>query len=233
MSIISNENTLRNAQTNQANALLIPALSATFWMTLFLFFHRQSYFPAPHGMRYMWANMINSIIHSSFITIFAILFLTQQISLARWRHALNITRGYFLYDILCVIIFPNVSDSSQQSFFYIFHHIFLLLAIALLTNYPRTIAIGFLSEIPIPFLSVFWYLDQWQAYDATLYYPLGVCTLVLYFIFRVCNLTYLFISRVQIKKDNMHVKAMTCIPILLLNYYWFYFMTKEALKILQ
>ena len=181
-----------------------------------------------------------STLHSIFISLYATLYLLNIIDNYDIKQGFFISMGYYSADIYYVI--NSVKKLTKIEYFTICHHIIMILmyyAIFIkintfnnIINLENTLLYymnrGLLAEYSVITLNYAWYLVNTNQDTSNKMFISSILTLVLYFITRVVNFTlhiYNFWN-----DDLVHLIALL-MPILLINYYWFYKLICKAIRI--
>ena len=188
-----------------------------------------------------YINYLNPFIHGSLLSIFSIRELFYKKSLNRdldndQLKVLNLSRGYFVYDLLKMII-----NKKYRNNLYILHHICLLYFF----NFFKKYNLGdffnealFLGEITNPILQI-WQISK-QSNNKFLFRYINHVFVIMYFIFRcilipICTYKK---SKILLKNDNINKYDLKIILILFMifnlgNIIWGYRLCKGYLKWLK
>ena len=169
---------------------------------------------------------INGIIHGNIISLFSLLFLSGIIDLETWLYCLDFTRGYCLYDMLMILQHMPIDTTM------LIHH--LMLFSGTYSNfvmiYPEQVAIGLLSELSNQHLHYGWMMIKLNKSDCLLFKINAVFLLGLFLLLRVINFTYLFLFACS---NCSYIEPSVILPILSMNYYWFYLLSQKAFKLIK
>ena len=175
--------------------------------------------------------VLNSSIHAIISSIFSVLYLTEAISEDFYKNTLGISLSYFVYDsinlikkkdyqllihhsVVSISLLPLVSDFITEQF--------------LVKDYYLYIARFFLSEITTIFLNNSWILYKLKQTHTKIFRINTYMLLVLTFLIRVCFISYL---NYIIYLDKLFYFLGLSLPLTILNYYWFYKLSKKAINI--
>ena len=178
-----------------------------------------------------------STLHSIFISLCSILYLLNIINNYDIKQAFFISISYYSADIYYVI--DSVKKLTKLDYFTICHHSVMILMYYVIfleiynyNNLENTLLHymnrGLLAEVSVITLNYSWYLVNTKQDTSNKILVSSILTLVLYFFTRVVNFTlhiYNFWN-----DDLVHLIALL-MPILLINYYWFYKLICKALRI--
>ena len=165
---------------------------------------------------------INSVIHAKIVVVMSILFLCGLIDSETWIQCLEVTRGYCLYDTI-MILYYTPKDRNM-----IIHHAMLFFGSYsnFISIYPEQTAFGLLAESTNQYLYLGWLLIKKGKENHWAFKVNAVLLLSMFLVFRVINFTSLFIFTLQ---NCSYLEPLAVLPILLLNYYWFYLLLRKAL----
>jgi len=175
--------------------------------------------------------VLNSSIHAIISSFFSVAYYTELITEDFYKNTLGISLTYFLYDSINLV--------KKKDYQLLLHHLVVSISLVPLISpfveknvqvkdYYLYIARFFLSEITTIFLNNSWILYNTKQTYTKLFRINTYILLFLTFIIRVCFITYL---NYIIYMDNLINFLGLSIPLTLLNYYWFYKLSKKAIKL--
>ena len=170
-------------------------------------------------------NTLVNTLHALGISLSAVLFIFDFIKLNVFEEILVISTGYFLYDILKIIIFKKKNKINLQL---IFHHTIVLLnlipvykkELIILDNYYYLTAVLCISEFTTLPLNVSWTLYELNKKDTMLFKCSLLSTIILYIPCRLFTSVYTFY--ILYKKSYYNIYMVFTALFIVLNYYWFY-----------
>ncbi len=184
----------------------------------------------PDTVNIIWlAARTNSSVNAMIAIPWSILYLRGRISFKNWYKSLNFVKGYLIADsILSIYCYglgiKTIMDLVHHVLFFCILHYF----VKRKPNYAKLTAQGMLAEIPLPLLYYTQYLFGIGGGEGVYFAVLSLATYLCYFIFRVGNFTY--ILKKLLKKDPKP-EVLLFVPLVLLNYYFFYALTLKAVSI--
>ena len=163
-----------------------------------------------------------SILHSTVSLVGSILFLTNLISLSQTIYIINYNIVYIFTDLY---LYLNNLISNKDINIMLFHHLSFLIAIYFYKKGPAFYFLGLISEGSTIFLNTRWLAIK-KFYFKDINFHTNLLWLA-FLIFRVINMTYLLHLMIITNLDNKFI-VILC-PFLVLNYTWFYLLTKKVI----
>lgn len=170
-----------------------------------------------------------SIIHSLFLGSCASLYLLDIIDDEAWGLLSGISFGYILFEYKRCFI--------EHDYLMMIHHLIMCLSILSpyliyygflnIPNIHYILARIFVCEISNVFLWTVALMYKYKKTENIIFKSFGNITLITYFILRVYNFTDMLI---YFYMNNIMISFYAMIPILIMNYYWFYSLVKRAIS---
>lgn len=174
-------------------------------------------------------------IHSLFISIFATLYIYQIIGSYGLMQSFFISMSYYLADFIYII--DTTPKISNHNYYILLHHIIIIYYQILLFTQNGNIFEGyllyylsraFIAEYSVIPLNYSWYLLHTKQDNSIKMIVSSLLTLVLYFITRVVNFTLVLYG---VWYDGIIIFSLIGLPLISLNYYWFYKLICKAQSI--
>ena len=163
-----------------------------------------------------------SFAHSIVCLIGSILFLLNVLTIDIFRHIVVYNIIYILTDIFLYLT-QRVSNKDIKEM--LMHHVCFLIATTGSTQQPIFYAYAIMSEGSSIFLNTRWFsIHNYYFENIRLHTLLFAIT---FFVFRIINMTYLLFL---LKNSNYYYFIIPAMPIVLLNYIWFYNLSKKLIK---
>jgi hypothetical protein len=172
---------------------------------------------------YEFTSRIASICHSSVSLIGSILFITNFIPYTIFQHMINYNIVYISTDIYLYIT-NKISNKDIKEM--MVHHTCFLIGSYVSYLDPYCYALGIMSEGSTIFLNTRWFaINKYYFKNIELHSKLfWVCFLI----FRILNITYLTYI---LYHHTYYYYILLVLPLLALNYTWFYYLTMKVLNI--
>ena len=169
-------------------------------------------------------NFINFIIklmgfiHTIFICNLCYNFRTGRIEKEVFIENLDITKAYFVYDIIVMTYYHTYIREYEKL---LIHHIILLIGLYSdkIALYPELVAQGFFAEVTNLPLMLGWVLLKTHQSNTTLFFTNGILLLLCFLFYRVINFTDLFLKSLNIT-DKYH-EILFIFIIMIINIFWF------------
>ncbi len=236
--------------SNTYNYSLIFNGILSFYVSLYLFLHFKPIFKKELNFTFKNNNKLSivhlltygmSTIHSLIVSGSCILYFLNILNIPQMFYVYHFSIAYFTGDL--AIIFLNMMFNNKilkEDLVFMIHHFMtsiLELYVMSTNNENMTTMIYYLNmalmaEFPVIFLNIIWFMknEVINYYDKPLFKVCFISVWVNYLIFRFINLNYLGYTAFQ---NNMIFEFIISFPILLLNNYWFYKLTKLSISILR
>jgi hypothetical protein len=186
-----------------------------------------------------------STLHAIVISIGATLYLTRWINFAILEIIFEFSIGYFCADVIYIIRLLILNDilvdnySTQSILQYcaiILHHLLVIYYEEYYILYPIIpnelqetariyLCYALLAEYAIVPLNYSWYLINTKQDKSTKFLITGCITVIVYFFSRVVNFTVIYYNLLC---DGLISYSFICLPLVIMNYYWFYKLIKKA-----
>jgi hypothetical protein len=170
-----------------------------------------------------------SIIHSLFLGLCASLYLLVMIDDEEWSLLSGISLGYTLFEYKRCF--------REHDYLMIIHHLIMCLSILSpyliyygFLNIPKIryiLARIFICEISNFFLWTATLMYKYKKTENIIFKSFLYISLITYFILRVYNFTDMLI---YFYMNNIMISFYSMIPILMMNYYWFYLLAKRSIN---
>ncbi len=177
--------------------------------------------------------IISIVFHVVPIVTVTFLYLMKKIENQLFTWLLGISRGYLLYDIPMMYLFPGMEDSVWSNILYTLHHIVFFTITYFSSKYAKYIAMGLLSEISnIPLNYVLVFQDDVVVSNTLLFKLMCIALLLSYFLFRVVNFCVLEVWMMQKYRRGKAtmLEAVLLLPLCCMNFYWFFRLIEGAIK---
>lgn len=163
--------------------------------------------------------------HAVILSFFSFLYLSKIISYDYWTSFLPVCSSFGMFDLTLVTIhYPTFKKGYVPI---LIHHTLLIFGPLLVTQHNSYVmAQSFLFEVTVPILDFSWYLYHTNNNESVLFKINAMVGIISFFIFRIVNNFYLLTQSVRF---NIIFQFVT-VSFMLLNIYWFYFLTKLFMR---
>jgi hypothetical protein len=220
----------------------------SFYMTLYLFLYFKPIFKNEFTFKFKNNDKLSSVhlltygmstIHSIIISISCILYFVKILNIPQMFNVYYFSIAYFTGDL--AILFLNMIFTNQilkEDLIFIIHHfITSILELYVITSKNNIndlvyyLNMALIAEFPVIFLNIIWFMKNnvINYYQKPFFKICFVSLWVNYLIFRFINLNYLSYTAFQ---NNMIIEFLIGFPILIMNNYWFYKLTKIFISVL-
>ncbi len=214
------------------NDLVLTLFAATgFFLFSFLAHTLFTHEPLSHYLfkkvsAHQIAGYLCSTIHATFITIASSLYLGGKISIHHWKKSLICTKGYLIAEFIIFVLYGD----DVEYLMYLHHFLFFFLVVFYENSAPGYLAQGVLAEVTATPLNLIMYLKAIEyPQDSMVFLGLATILLVLFLLFRIVNFTHIAYKIFTIYPLYYFLFFL---PILLMNYYWFYLLCQHVLAAL-
>jgi hypothetical protein len=245
----TNENVFDTYDTYNYSFILNGVLS--FYISLYLFLHFTPIFKKELNFSFKNNNKLTivhlltygmSSIHSVIVSGSCILYFLNVLNIAQMFSVYYFSIAYFTGDL--VIIFLNMiftNNIAKEDFVFMIHH-FITSILELYIIFSKNnenidtmvyyLNMSLMAEFPVIFLNIIWFMKNTviNYYEKPLFKVCFVSLWINYLIFRFINLNMLAYSAFQ---NNMIIEFLLGFPIVILNNYWFYKLTKIFISVLN
>jgi len=176
-----------------------------------------------------------SSIHSIFIAFFSSLYIFGIIGRYGLTQSFFISMSYYLADIVYII--DTSEKISNHNYYILLHHMIIIYyqIFSYIQNDSIKIYYGlfylsraFIAEYSVLPLNYCWYLLHTKQENTNKMIISSILTLILYFLTRVINLSMVVYD---IWINGYFIFSLVGLPLVLLNYYWFYKLTYKAYSV--
>lgn len=178
-----------------------------------------------------------STIHASFTAICATLYLYNIIDNYDIKQVFFISMSYYLADLFYTItstkkllILDYFTFCHHFVMFYYHNLVFIQNDPILENNLLFYLNRGYIAEYSLVSLNYSWYLINTKQDNGIKMMISSITTLVLYFITRILNFTVLLY---KVWQDDLVLVSIVVLPLMMINYYWFYKIILKAYRINQ
>ena len=165
-----------------------------------------------------------SLIHSAYISTMSILFLYDRLDCQLYTYLSLYSIFYLGVDIF--ILNYESQFSKMKKIFTIHHSLFIILIYLNYIDYMKydyldtyLIAVSLLGEICVLPLNLNWYLIKTKRKKTLLFKISNYLLIVTYLLFRIIGYTSIFFI---IIKHHYYIIFLISLPIIIMNYVWFY-----------
>lgn len=174
------------------------------------------------GIDFEYTSRFSSLAHSIICLLGSILFLLNRLSIELFRHIVVYNISYILTDIYLYLT-NRVSNKDLKQM--LIHHICFLIATTGSIQQPIFYAQAIMSEGSTIFLNTRWFAIHNYYFENIKLHTLLFA--ISFFIFRIINMTYLLFL---LKNSLYYYFIIPTIPIVVLNYLWFYNLSNKLIK---
>lgn len=176
-----------------------------------------------------------STINAALLSICATLYLYKIIDDYEVKQLFFISMGYYLADAVC--IFESGKKLTKLDYFIICHHfvlvyyeiyVFTQTDINVIKKEFNYFIKGLIAEYSLISLNYAWYLINTRQNNTNKMIISSVVTLILYFFTRILNFTFILYN---VYSDGFILISIISVPLVLINYFWFYKLCFKAIKI--
>jgi hypothetical protein len=176
-----------------------------------------------------------STIHAAFMALCSTLYLYEIIDNYYIKQAFFISMTYYLADLFYII--DSTKKLKKLDYFVICHHnvliyynlfVFIQNDIILENQLLYYLNRGFIAEYSLVLLNYSWYLINTKQENTNKMIVSMILTIISYFITRIINFTFLLRN---IWNEDLMLVSSVIIPLVLINYYWFYKIIHKVYRI--
>ena len=183
-----------------------------------------------------------STIHSVIISGSSILYFLNVINIAQIFNVYYFSIAYFMGDLIIIFLNSIINKKiCKEDLVFVIHHFItstLELYVIISKNNENIntlmyyLNMALIAEFPVIFLNIIWFMKNTVCnyYEMKFFKVCFVSLWINYLIFRFINLNYLWITLIP---NNMIFEFLLGFPLVIMNNYWFYKLTKIFISVLN